>query len=110
LSAPLLRRWRGAVTVQHRHPMTQTIRIHAAAPAKPAWGAACNGCGICCLAEPCPAGALVSGRRTGACRALRWDAAAARYRCGLMSVPALRPLVTRWIAAGQGCDSDAAVA
>ncbi len=90
--------------------MTQAIRIHAAAPDKPAWGAACNGCGVCCLAEPCPVGMVISGRRRGACRALRWHAATSRYRCGLMSVPVLRPIVARWIAAGRGCDSDAAVA
>jgi hypothetical protein len=89
--------------------MTKTIRIHAAAPSKPAWGAACNGCGVCCLAEPCPVGMLVSLRWQGACRALRWDAGAANYRCGLMKVPALNAVVKRWIAAGRGCDSDAAV-
>jgi hypothetical protein len=96
--------------VQHREVMRQTIRIHAAAPAKPAEGAACNGCGVCCLAEPCPIGVLASARRQGACRALRWNATGARYRCGLMAVPMLRRLVKRWIAAGQGCDSDAAMA
>jgi hypothetical protein len=89
--------------------MTRTIRIHAAAPAKPAWGAACNGCGVCCLAEPCPVGMLVSLRRRGTCRALRWDVDAASYRCGLMKVPALNIVVKRWIAAGRGCDSDAVV-
>ena len=86
--------------------MTRTIRIHAAAPAKPAWGTACNGCGVCCLAEPCPVGMLVSLRRRGACRALRWDDAAARYRCALMKIPVLKTVARRWIAAGQGCDSD----
>ena len=89
--------------------MTRTIRIHGEASPKPAWGAACNGCGVCCLAEPCPVGMLVSLRRRGACRALRWDPAAARYCCGLMKVPALKAVVKRWIAAGQGCDSDAVV-
>ncbi len=90
--------------------MATVIRIHALAPPKPVLGAACNGCGVCCLSEPCPVGMLLSLRRTGACRALRWDAAAAHYRCGLMARPALRPIVARWIAAGQGCDSDARVA
>jgi hypothetical protein len=89
--------------------MATVIRIHALAPAKPALGAACNGCGICCLSEPCPMGMLLSLRRTGACRALRWDEAAARYRCGLMAQRALRLIVARWIAAGRGCDSDARV-
>lgn len=99
--------------------LARRIAIHAAAPPKPAWGAACNGCGVCCLVEPCPVGRLVSGRRRGTCRALDWDAAAQRYVCGVLTgrrdrLPAwLRPLAgwlqrraPRWIAAGQGCDCD----
>jgi MinD superfamily P-loop ATPase len=86
----------------------RVIRI-AAAPAKPASGSACNGCGVCCLAEPCPVGIVVSRRRTGACRALRWDGA--RYRCGVLSAAAgwRASLLARWIAAGRGCDSSAEV-
>lgn len=91
--------------------MTTVIRIHTQAPAKPAVGAACNGCGVCCLSEPCPLGMLVSRRRSGACAALRWHEADARYRCGL--IDAQRPwrtaMASRWIAAGRGCDSDARV-
>lgn len=93
--------------------MATVIRIHADAPSKPALGAGCNGCGVCCLAEPCPVGRVVSLRRVGPCRALRWQSkeggAGARYRCALMASRVLRPLVARWIAAGQGCDSDADV-
>jgi hypothetical protein len=100
----------------------QVIRIHPEAPAKPALGAACNGCGVCCLAEPCPVGMLVSRRRQGACRALQWQAEASRYRCGMVVDPqrylprplaALAPWVSRLtlrlIAGGKGCDSDAQV-
>ena len=93
--------------------MATVIRIHAIAPPKPAPGAACNGCGVCCLSEPCPVGMLFSLRRIGPCRGLRWekddDEAAARYSCGLMANRWLRPLFARWIAAGQGCDSDAEI-
>lgn len=85
------------------------IRLHPAAPPKPGWGAPCNGCGVCCLSEPCPLGRLVTLRWRGPCRLLRWDGAGARYRCGLAGVRLLRPLVLRWIAAGRGCDSDAQV-
>ena len=98
----------------------RVIAIQAEAPAKPAFGAACNGCGLCCLSEPCPLGMLVSRRRHGRCAALRWDAGSRHYRCGLLGVsadPAVPPrgsrlvrwLVWRWIAAGSGCDSTAEV-
>jgi hypothetical protein len=87
------------------------IHIHALAPAKPAMGAACNGCGVCCLSQPCPIGCLVSGRTRGACSALRWDEPARRYRCSLADPkrPLLARLAKRWIAAGRGCDSSAEV-
>jgi hypothetical protein len=107
------------------------IHIQPAAPAKPPLGAPCNGCGVCCLLEPCPVGMLLSRRRHGACAALRWDEVQARYRCGaLVDAPqvarqtlpkwlaALAPVLAsclrrwgpRWIAAGQGCDSSVQVA
>jgi hypothetical protein len=89
------------------------IRIESAAPLKPALGATCNGCGVCCLYEPCPLGVLLSRRRRGACVAVSWQAASRQYRCGALNAPAaLRwsaPLVRRWIAAGQGCDSSLVV-
>lgn len=105
---------------------THTIHIHPSAPPKVAVGAACNGCGVCCLYAPCPLGMVLSRRRSGACGALRWDTAQAQYRCGAivaprevliqalprglqslapLLAPVLRRLSLRWIAAGQGCDS-----
>jgi hypothetical protein len=104
----------------------QVILIHPDAPSKPGLGASCNGCGVCCLLEPCPLGVVLSGRRHGACAAVRWHDDLHQYRCGALSEPvevlqhALpRPLrrLARWlapglvrlarrsIAAGQGCDS-----
>lgn len=90
----------------------QPVSVHPRAPAKPAVGAACNGCGLCCLLEPCPLGMLLSRRVRGACAALRWDEAQGRYLCGALSAPAevlgarwLAPLARRWIAAGRGCDA-----
>jgi hypothetical protein len=104
----------------------QTIFIQPLAPPKPVPGAVCNGCGVCCLSEPCPLGVVVSGKRSGACDALRWQATSGRYLCGAISEPeavlrqalpgwlrGLTPglgwllgrLAARWVAAGQGCDS-----
>jgi hypothetical protein len=97
---------------------SQAIQIHPAARAKPPVGQACNGCGVCCLAEPCPVGILISGRRHGACAALQWDDASSAYRCGAVTgaVPeglaswpvgvqrVWQRLAARWISAGTGCD------
>jgi len=96
----------------------QVIHIHPEAPLKPVLGAACNGCGLCCLAEPCPLGQVISRKRTGACDALRWSEVDGLYRCGALSdtasvvgerwrwaAPLVRRLARRWIAAGLGCDA-----
>ncbi len=113
--------------------------IHPAAPAKPALGTPCNGCGLCCLAEPCPVGMVVSRKRRGPCAALRWvdtsspatpTGGASAYRCGLIVAPqeqlphwiqhqtpalarllaaGLRRLAGRFISAGSGCDADLVV-
>ena len=92
---------------------------HTAAPAKPQQGAPCNGCGLCCLAEPCPLGILLSRRRQGACKALRWDDVAKNYRCGVLADAMANRrwwgrlwlrLAKRWIAAGIGCDADLQIA
>jgi len=107
-------------------PSTHTIiHIFPEAPAKPPLDAPCNGCGVCCLIEPCPLGVLLSGRRHGACNALLWQADLRQYRCGAiiapddvlktrlprmlkLSVPGLAWILTgwarRWVAAGTGCD------
>lgn len=86
----------------------RVILIHPEAPPKPPLGAPCNGCGLCCLAEPCPVGMILSLKRQGACVALRWDEAAGRYACGaLRAAPwPLNRLMRRWIAAGLGCDAE----
>jgi len=105
--------------------LREVIHIEPLAPAKPALGAPCNGCGVCCLAEPCPLGMLLSGARRGACTALRWQADSLQYRCGALvqprevlaqsalrrwprlaalAVALLRRYAQRWIASGSGCD------
>lgn len=94
----------------------RVILLQRGAPSKPAPGAPCNGCGVCCAVAPCPLGVLLSRRRRGRCAALRWDAGPGRYRCGAVSAPRrhvpwlpavlTRWLALRWIAAATGCDSD----
>ena len=88
---------------------SHTIHIEPLAPVKPDFGKACNGCGVCCLAEPCPLGVLLSRSRSGPCKALVWEQQAQQYRCGALGPKAngLRArMVGRWIAAGSGCDCD----
>lgn len=86
----------------------RTVWLQPGAPHKPAEGAACNGCGLCCAVQPCPLGMLLSRRRHGACARLVWSAQASRYHCGVLA--SARPgslwqrLLRRWVAAGQGCD------
>ncbi len=109
--------------------MHQVIHIHPEAPAKPALGEPCNGCGVCCLAEPCPVGVIVSRQRHGACKALVWSQADKRYFCGLLVGPGgetgtggaagvwwrrwARAAWLRWarrmISAGSGCDASLVV-
>lgn len=104
-------------------PRHRVIRLRAQAPPKPATGQPCNGCGLCCLAEPCPLGVLISRRRHGRCAALRWQADDSRYVCDAVARPqAVWPrlpaplravaarLARRWIASGIGCDADLAAA
>jgi hypothetical protein len=90
---------------------TAVIHLHREAPAKPALGEPCNGCGACCAMEPCPVGAVMSLKRSGACVGLEWNDSERRYRCGLLSRSARSGagagrLVSRWIAAGAGCDAE----
>jgi hypothetical protein len=105
-----------------RNVQKQIVHLHRTAPAKPAAGQACNGCGVCCALETCPAARLRFLQKAGPCPALVWSAAAGCYRCGLLespehylgwlppaAAPLARRLLARWIAAGQGCDCSAEV-
>ncbi|MDZ4201876.1 MAG: hypothetical protein U1C96_06990 [Gallionella sp.] len=97
---------------------TRTITLHTLAPEKPEHGARCNGCGVCCAAEPCPVAYVFLWQFSGHCRALLWQDEAARYVCGMVVHPdryvrllpaRLRQRASDWlatrIAAGAGCDS-----
>jgi len=102
-------------------PNLQHVVLHTAAPDKPGAGEPCNGCGVCCAAEPCVLARWILLQAEGRCRALCWLEGEKRYRCGLVTAPqkyrpwlspVARPaarLFRRWIAAGAGCDSDAEV-
>lgn len=100
----------------------QTIELHPRAPEKPDWGAPCNGCGVCCAAEPCPVAHVFLFQFGGRCRALLWQEAAGRYVCGMVVSPDryVRLVPARWrnglgrwfasrIASGDGCDSMAEI-
>ena len=45
-----------ARVVMNAPVIRQIVHLHRDAPPKPAPGAPCNGCGVCCAAETCPAG------------------------------------------------------
>jgi hypothetical protein len=96
----------------------QTIELHQLAPCKPEMGIPCNGCGVCCAAEPCPVALLFLFQRKGSCRALLWQEVTGRYVCGMVIQPdvysslipkrwrqGLGTFVASRIAAGIGCDS-----
>ena len=106
------------------------IHIHVHAPPKPLQGEGCNGCGVCCLLEPCPLGVLLTQARHGACVAVQWDDTALHYRCSAVTAPravldhdlpawlhgvapwgekVLSVLAPRWISQGTGCDCDAQI-
>lgn len=100
--------------------MAETIiHLHRDAPPKPAEGDPCNGCGVCCALETCPAARLRFLQQSGPCPALEWSDDKSRYHCGLLTrpshylplpdfaTPLARRLLTRWIAAGIGCDCSA---
>lgn len=97
----------------------QTIEIHPLAPEKPPLGAACNGCGVCCAAEPCPVSLVLFRPRNKPCVALEWDGNQKRYLCGMVMHPSYylpwipsrfdaiaTRIFKRWIAADQHCDAD----
>jgi len=100
----------------------QTIELHPRAPAKPAYGGHCNGCGVCCAAEPCPIAFVFLWQFRGQCRALLWQNSTQSYVCGLIVAPEryVTLLPRRWrgrfgkfiasrVAAGKGCDFAAEV-
>lgn len=99
----------------------QIIILDARAPKKPNVSTPCNGCGVCCAAEPCPpAQFFLKAPQQQPCPALEWNEAQQQYRCGLLSRPSnylrwlprifnriTQQMIRAMIHANQGCDSDA---
>jgi hypothetical protein len=97
----------------------QIIHIKAEAPIKPPIGEACNGCGVCCIAEPCPVSLVFLWPHQAPCKALVWSKENQRYFCGMVLQPSnyiawlptrldnmFSKMVKRWIAANSHCDAD----
>ena len=93
------------------------VRLEAAA-AKPPHGAPCNGCGLCCMQEPCELSKHVFRIQRGRCPALEPNPEQrGRFVCGLVVHPRsyrsvktedLQPLkdaTALIIGAGLGCDA-----
>ncbi|MDP4027071.1 hypothetical protein Q8W71_31260 [Methylobacterium sp. NEAU 140] len=88
-------------------------------PPKPPVGAACNGCGFCCAAEPCGiAREYIGAGAEGPCPALEFEAG--RFWCGMVRRPghylglphdwadaAIGATVAEALGAGRGCDAEA---
>jgi hypothetical protein len=88
------------------------------APEKPPHGAPCNGCGLCCAAEPCALAGEYLGQAPdeGPCRALEFDDG--RFWCGLVQRPGYYLGLQDWadpqfavlfafaLRLGLGCDAE----
>lgn len=79
---------------------------------KPKHGAACNGCGFCCMVEVCAIGKLHHGEEQAApCPSLTFENG--RHWCAFVVAeahPAVKaagypPLVTEALGIGRGCDA-----
>ncbi|MFZ6690906.1 hypothetical protein [Undibacterium sp. SXout20W] len=104
--------------MKNRQSSSTVIWLRPTAPGKPDVGQPCNGCGVCCAAEPCPVALIFLWQRKGSCRALVWEGEQHHYRCGMLIQPAnylwwlpepwqrwFARRVRRWIAADVACDS-----
>lgn len=92
-------RWKGLRESRHYRTTDLVRQPPAGGPKKPPMMKACNGCGVCCVAEPCAiAQALIPGMagRKGPCPALEWENG--RSWCGLVR----RPLYYSQAARDQG--------
>ena len=85
------------------------------APEYPGFRSPCNGCGLCCAAEPCDVARQFLGATQGPCPALEFEGG--RFWCGVirrlshyLSKPLfgdgmVREILGDLLGIGQGCDS-----
>lgn len=117
-------RWKGMRESRHYRVTDLPRAVPAEGPKKPPLRAPCNGCGVCCIAEPCMiAVTLIPGvRMDRPCPALEWEHG--RSWCGMVRRPhyyselaRLGPENEREVSEaiqvdlggmGSGCDSDPA--
>jgi hypothetical protein len=81
-------RWKGLKQSKHWQRSQGASRVPEDGPKKPEFGKSCNGCGVCCVAEPCAiAQLLIPGVGSkGPCPALEWRDG--RSWCGMTIRPA----------------------
>lgn len=75
-------------------------------PPKPRHGSPCNGCGVCCATQLCPA-ATMGGLTELPCEALRWKDG--RTWCGLVLMErsaGMKPLISKALGIGTGCSME----
>jgi hypothetical protein len=87
------------------------------APEKPAEGQPCNGCGMCCAAQPCLIAQEFIGATEGPCPAMVFEDG--RFWCGMTRTPGaymgqpgwademLGRMFAEALGIGIGCDSNA---
>ncbi|MDP4026313.1 hypothetical protein Q8W71_27190 [Methylobacterium sp. NEAU 140] len=87
-------------------------------PLKPKVGAPCNGCGLCCAAEPCGiAREFIGAGVEGPCPAMEFGEG--RFWCGMVRRPGhylglphawadetIGATIAGMLGTGQGCDAD----
>lgn len=83
---------------------------------KPSFGLPCNGCGLCCIVEPCAIAEEYLGITEGPCPALEWHDD--KFRCGMVVRPGhylgvadfadelLSGLISQALGVGLDCDAD----
>lgn len=75
-------------------------------PTKPAFGAPCNGCGLCCALELCPIAEIAFPGASAPCPALRLADDGSRFYCELVAIEivhGLEPMLQHEIGIGKGC-------